>query len=114
MSPSPNALAQRIVAALTPEERAGALAYVAHEPLRAGVRLELASAKIETATPAWLVFVDADPTANWGHPARYLILDCEGSDVHSVKTRLPPPATLDWRLIYQAPSVPDAAVAFPQ
>ncbi|HEY2179772.1 MAG TPA: hypothetical protein VGH15_14465 [Caulobacteraceae bacterium] len=114
MSAAPDALAERVVAALTPEEQAGAVAYAAHDPLRAGVRLDLAGAKIETAAPAWLVFIDADPTANWGHPARYLILDCDGGEVRSVETRLPPPAALDWRLIYQAPSVPDAAVAFPQ
>lgn len=114
MSATPAAFARIVEASLTAEERAGAIAYAARDPLAAGSRLNLAGTAVETATEAWLAFIDAAPTANWGHPARYLVIELASGRVRSIATRLPPPAALKWRVVYQAPSVPDAAVAFPQ
>ena len=117
MAALPNAVVEIIQAQLTPAELAGAAAYVAQSPLPAATRLDLAGTVIETESEAYVAFIDRDPTANWGHAARYLIFDLQGGSVRSVETRLPPfnaPGGLKWRVIYQAPSVPDAAVAFPQ
>lgn len=114
MSPAAGSLTAIVAASLTEDERAGAVAYAARDPLAAGAHLDLAGTVVETFEAAWLVFIDRDPTANWGHPARYLLVDRATGKVRSIETRLPPPADLKWRTLYQALSVPDAAVAFPQ
>jgi hypothetical protein len=117
MAALPDAVAEIARAQLTPAERAGAAAYVAQSPLPAATRLDLAGTVIETESEAYIAFIDRDPTANWGHAARYLIFDLQGGPVRSVETRRPPfnaPGGPTWRVIYQAPSVPDAAVAFSQ
>jgi hypothetical protein len=102
---------------LTVEERANAVAYAAEQPVAAGTRLEFPGAVIDVPTEAYVVFIDRQPTANWGHPARYLLVSRESGEVQSVETRLPPfrqGGELHWRVVYRAPMVPDAAVAFPQ
>jgi hypothetical protein len=117
MATPTDAVVEIIRAQLTPTELAGAAAYVAQSPLPAATRLDLAGTVIETESEAYVAFIDRDPTANWGHAARYLIFDLQGGSVRSVETRRPPfnaPGGLKWRVVYQAPSVPDAAVAFPQ
>lgn len=117
MAEVPGVVEAFVRAQLTPAEHAGGAAYVADGPLPAGTRLDLAGTVIETESEAYIAFIDGDPTANWGHAARYLIFDLHGGPVRSVETRLPPfkaPGGPKWRVIYQAPPVPDAAVAFPQ
>jgi hypothetical protein len=102
---------------LTVEERANAVAYAAEQPVKARTRLEFPGTVINVPTEAYVAFIDQRPTANWGHPARYLIVSRESGEVRSVDTRFPPfrqGSELHWRVVYQAPSVPDAAVAFPQ
>jgi hypothetical protein len=102
---------------LTVDERADAVAYAAEQPVTAGTRLEFPGVAIDVSTDAYVAFIDRQPTANWGHPARYLIVNRQSGEVSSVDARFPPfrrVGELHWRLVYQAPSVPDAAVAFPQ
>jgi hypothetical protein len=102
---------------LTADERAHAVAYAAEQPLAAGTRLEFPGVVINVPEEAYIAFIDRRPIANWGHPARYLVVSRESGEVRSVDARLPPfrqGGELHWRVVYQAPSVPDAAVAFPQ
>ncbi len=102
-----------LVAQLTDDERSGAAAYAAEPPLAAGTHLELPGTSIDVVGDSYLGFIDRDPTANWGHAARYVIMDAASGAVNSKSTRLPPfgsPKGLTWRLIYKAPSVPEAAV----
>jgi hypothetical protein len=102
---------------LTVEERANAVAYAAEQPVTAGTRLEFPGVVIDVPTEAYVAFIDRQPTANWGHPARYLLVNRQSGDVRSVDARFPPfrqGGELHWHVVYQAPSVPDAAVAFPQ
>ena len=102
---------------LTAAEKAGGVAYAVEAPVAAGTRLQFAGTTIDVPKEAFLAFIDRDPTANWGHPARYVLVERENGAVVSVETRRPPFQTgggLRWRVVYRAPSVPDAAVAFPQ
>jgi hypothetical protein len=102
---------------LTAAERANGVAYAVETPVAAGTQLQFPGTRIVVAAEAYLAFIDREPTANWGHPARYVLVDRESGEVSSVETRLPPfqeRAALHWRVVYRAPSVPDAAVAFPQ
>ena len=101
------------------EERSNGVVYAAvtGKPFAAGTRLQFPGAEFEVPAGSWLAFVDRVPMANWGHPARYLLLSCETDESWSFETRLPPfspQAGLQWRVVYKAPSVPDEAVASPQ
>jgi hypothetical protein len=111
-------LVSAVLAHLTPAERASGVAYAAETqaPFAGGARLEFPGAVLEVPAEAYLAFIDREPTANWGHSARYLLVGRVGGQTWSVETRLPPfqpNADFDWLAIYQAPSVPDAAVAVP-
>ena len=104
---------------LTADERAGAVAYAAlrEVPFASGTELQFPGAKIQVKSDSWLAFIDRAPMSNWGHPARYLLLDRESGESRSFETRLPPfnsEGGLRWRVIYKAPSLPNAAVAEPQ
>lgn len=101
------------------EERSRGVAYAAviEKPLAAGTRLRFPGIEIEVKADSWLIFVDRVPMANWGHPARYLLLSRETRQTWSFETRLPPfqpYAGLRWRAVYKAPSVPENAVALSQ
>jgi hypothetical protein len=109
----------KLLTHLTGEERANGVAYAAgiEKPFAAGTRLLFPGVEIEVTAESWLAFIDRVPTANWGHPARYLLMSTESDETSSFETRLPPfqpHAELRWRVVYKAPSVPDAAVATPQ
>jgi hypothetical protein len=104
---------------LTPDELANSAAYVAvtEMPFAAGTQLQFPGIVIEVPTESRLAFIDRQPMANWGHSARYLLVGRESNEIWSFETRLPPfrpDGDLRWRVVYKAPSVPDAVVAFPQ
>jgi hypothetical protein len=104
---------------LTEDERAGAVVYAPlHElPFEAGTALQFPGASILVNSSSWLAFIDRAPMANWGHAARYLLIDCGSKVVSSFDSRFPPfnsEGGLQWRVIYKAPSIPDGAVAVPQ
>jgi hypothetical protein len=104
---------------LTADERAGAVAYATLRdlPFEAGTALQFPGANIQVNSSSWLAFIDRAPMANWGHEARYLLVDCVSGVSDSFETRFPPfnsEGGLQWRVIYKAPSIPDAAVAGPQ
>lgn len=106
---------ERLVAQLDEAERAGAVAYYAEAPLSGGAPLGVPRLQVRAPFDALLGFVDREPTANWSHSCRYLLIDREtGKEVVSIEAQLPPfmpGATGQWRVAYKAPAVPDAAVA---
>jgi hypothetical protein len=109
-------LVARLLEELDEAERDGAVAYFREQPLTAGEPLGVP--KLEATAPfdAFLGFVDREPSANWSHGCRYLLIDSEtGREVVSIEAQLPPFTPADehrqWRVAYKAPSVPDAAVA---
>lgn len=102
---------------LTPEERATGVVYAAESLIAAGTRLQFAGTVIDVPAASRLAFIDRDPMANWGHSARYLLIGYEDGAILSYESRRPPFQTegdFRWQKVYQAPAVPDAAVAFPQ
>lgn len=117
MLPSFEALVPVVMQQLTDDERAHGVAYAADTPVGAGVRLEFPGAVIDVPAEAYVAFIDREPMANWGHSARYVIVNRADGGVRSVEARLPPfrpDGGLHWRLVYKAPSVSDAAVAAPR
>jgi len=107
----------RVVGELTPAERDGAAAYLATDPVDGGRRLALPGIELVAERRSLLVFVDQDPTANWGHPARYILLACDDvAHSVSVPARLPPFGQKDglhWQLVYRADAVPESAIVNP-
>lgn len=104
---------ERVNAELTEDERRGAVVYAAENVVAAGTHLELPGTRIDADRDSYLAFIDRDPTANWGHEARYVTMDVESGIMSSLNARLPPfrsGADLIWRLVYRAPSVPETAV----
>ncbi len=102
---------------LTEAERQGSVVYAAVDVLPGGSAVKFPGFQMQLASNTYLAFVDQDPSANWGHAARYLVVDQTSGKITSVESRLPPfrgPSDLHWVVIYQAPSVPDAAVYHPQ
>jgi hypothetical protein len=98
---------------LTSEERDRGVAYVAPEPVPAGAVLEFPSLTLPVPWEAVLAFVDREPLANWSHSCRYFLARRDGDEVMSVDARFPPFRSLvplNWRVIHQAPGVPDSAL----
>ena len=86
---------------------------MAGRQVKAGSQIRFPGTRIAASSDAYLAFIDGDPTANWGHPARYLVVDRESGEMRSLGARLPPFSSrqdMRWIVAYQAPSVPDAAV----
>jgi hypothetical protein len=102
-----------LVSQLAEEERWSCVAYAAERQLRAGERLQFPGVQIEVTADSYLGFVDQEPAANWGHAARYVIVNRENGQARSVAARLPPfgsAGDVRWRAVYRAPSVPDSLV----
>ena len=79
-----------------------------------GTHIQFPGTRLEVPTDSYLGFIDQEPGANWGHSARYVMIDQEKGEIHSVAARLPPfggQEDVRWRVAYQAPTVPDALVA---
>lgn len=99
---------------LTREEEEHGVAYAADEAIAAGAELQFPGVELAVPWEAVLVFIDRQPIANWGHSARYLLVRRGVDEAVSVEARLPPfgaRPSLTWLVAYQAPGVPDTALA---
>jgi hypothetical protein len=109
-------LASLIKKQLTHEEIAHGVAYIAEPVLSAGTHLDFPKTHLDVPWDAFLVFVDREPMANWSHSCRYLLIRGANGDAKSIEAQLPPfgRETLQWRIVYRAPGVPDSISAVPQ
>jgi hypothetical protein len=90
---------------LTADERANGVAYAAETPIAAGAELKFPGVSIHVPWNAYLAFIDRQPMANWGHAARYVLVNRENGEVRSYETRLPPfrqESELHWHIVYKA------------
>jgi hypothetical protein len=111
-------LSSILKAHLTPDEIARGVAYCADSTFTPGTKIDFPGIHIDVPWEAFLVFVDREPTANWSHSCRYILINCENGEMKSFEGQLPPfrpdrdfPR---WRVLYKAPTVPDAVLAVPQ
>lgn len=105
-----------LLAQLSREELDRAIVYAATAPISQGTQ-KFGATEVAVPWEAWLGFVDRDPTANWGHSARYILISIKTGEPLSIETRFSPiqrNASFNWRTIYQAPTAPDWAVAAPR
>lgn len=108
-----NGFIKLLISLLSDEERRGCLAYAAQQPLGKGEVIQFPGTRVEAADRAYLGFIDGEPGANWGHPARYVIAILESGETQSLAARMPPFQSgkdLHWGLVYQGPGVPEALV----
>ncbi len=111
--PNKNNIASKLVSNLGPDEVASCVVYVSENPIAAGSVLKFPRITIDVPWDAFIAFVDRDPTANWSHSCRYILLSHDASKVRSFEAQFPPfqsERQIRWRLAYKAPSVPDTAV----
>jgi hypothetical protein len=104
-----------LIAQLSLDERQHAILYQASPHIPPGP-LEIGRQNIVAPWPACLAFVDREPTANWGHSCRYVLLNTDTSEILSFEVRFPPfqgNDRLTWRTIYQSPTAPAWAVKVP-
>jgi hypothetical protein len=104
-------------AQLTPSERADGIAYAFVGPIPAGAKLRFPDVKLEVPWDALLAFIDQKPRANWGHSCRYILISRKSGEVRSTEARFPPFRQEElhrWRVVYQAPGVPDTLLAVPK
>jgi hypothetical protein len=103
-------------AQLTRPERAGSVVYVFTGLIPGGTKLEFPRASLEVPWEARLAFIDREPRANWGHSCRYVLINRETGEIRSLEARFPPFRREElrrWKVVYQAPGVPDALPAVP-
>ena len=114
MARSQQELVAALVAQLDPGERDGAVVYYAEPLVADGEPLAVPGVEAQAPFRALLGFVDREPTANWTHSCRYVLVNRDIEEVVSIEAQLPPfgpTGHRQWRVAYKAPSVPDAAVA---
>lgn len=119
MSLTHEQLRAAVMAQQSPEEMRSCVVYIASTPISRGTKVSFPRLTFEAPWDAFMAFVDLDPTANWSHPARYLFVDRTTGEVTTLDAQLPPFRNAEdsdpyaWRVLYQAPSVPDAVLAAP-
>jgi len=104
-------------AQLSPLELDNCVVYLLSTPVAAGSTLVFPRASIAVPWEARVAFLDLDPLANFGHPCRYVLINSETGETRSVDARFPPfrpDVENQWRVVYKAPGVPDAALAAPK
>ena len=104
-------------AQLTQAEREKGVVYELEGAVSSGMTLDFPQCPIRVPWDAMLAFVDRQPLANWGHSCRYILINCQTGETASIEGRFPPFRRDDerrWRVGYQAPTVPDSALAVPK
>lgn len=117
MKPGADKLRASLLAQLTAAERDHGVAYELSDPVEAGTTLKFPQCTIHVPWNALLAFIDRQPLANWAHPARYLLINLTTGETMSVEARFPPFRKDNqrlWCVVYQAPTVPDTALAVPK
>jgi hypothetical protein len=117
MSLSFNDFIELLLSQMTEKERKEGIAYVAEELLQTGSKIQFNQITLEISTDSYLGFIDREPQANWGHSARYVVVNQKSGKISSLETRLPPferNSDISWHVIYKAPGVPDVFSEYPR
>lgn len=107
-------ISEIVLANISAKERESCVVYLDEQVLDAGTVLEIDGREIHMPWPTVTAFIDLEPTVNWGHDCRYLLVNSETGELQSIDARFPPflrgaPDTV--RVIWKAETVPSWAVA---
>ena len=64
-----------------------------------------------------MAFIDREPTANWGHSCRNILVNLKSGETLSIEARFPPFQRGEndhWRIVFRASGVPDTALLAPE
>ena len=114
MTETAQRILDRVRDSLGADQLPGAIVYLDRSPIGAGERIQLGDALIEAPWDAYVVFVDLEPGANWGHACSYLAIRRDGDDAVQVAAQMPPflkGGTSTFRLLWRGPLAPEWAVA---
>jgi hypothetical protein len=117
MSLSDDKVKERVLGELTQAERDHSAVYLCTRRIPKGTSIDLPRLTLQCPWDALLAFVDREPRANWGHSCRYVLIASDTGIIVSQEGRFPPFQNSDlptWLVIYQAPDVPDSALAVPK
>ena len=106
MRHSLNEIASRVVASLPAEELRRVAVYLDPQPLDQGATLSIRGSLIPVAAPSVVAFIDLQPSANWAHPCRYLLINVDDCSISSIDAQFPPTRE-QLRLIHQGEGVED-------
>jgi len=101
---------------LSERERRSSAAYLDIKELDAGATFLVGRKEITSPARGYLAFVDPTPTANWGHPCRYVLIESATGRVHEFPAQFPPflrEVAPTLRLIWKGADVPDAVLPTP-
>ncbi len=106
-------LASEVIASLSQNEREESIAYVEQRVIPAGEVLPWAGIRQSFDEPVVIAFIDLEPTLNWTHRGRYLVLGAGGGIQRKVDVDRPPFLTgvsPNLRLIHRGSRTPGWAV----
>jgi len=98
---------------LTETERQKSVVYVLANISAQGTVLSFPQQTINVPSDALVAYIDRDPTANWGHACRYVLVELNTGRTSSWEARYPPFGNAvgsEWRVAYRAAAVPEWAV----
>lgn len=84
------ALATDVIASLSQSEREESIAYIEQRVIPAGEVLPWPGITQSFDEPVVMAFVDLEPTLNWTHRGRYLVLGAEGGIRQKLDVDRPP------------------------
>lgn len=75
---------------LSNNEKEESIIYWDKKLLEKGDQVKIGKTTIKMPFTGYLVFVDLEPKANWGHSCRYFLVDTEIGETRVIKEELPP------------------------
>jgi hypothetical protein len=111
--PNLQQIADAALAALPEQERRSSAVYLDVRSIPAQGPVRIGRKEMTFPAHGFLAFVDPSPTANWGHPCRYLFIEAETQRIHEIAAQFPPflqEVAPTLRLIWKGADVPDAVL----
>ena len=107
--------AEKAVATLSAAEKASSVVYLDSQKIKAGESVQAGREPLVAPWDALMSFVDLQPTANWGHSCRYLLIHAHTGEVKSFDASFPPflksGPSKTLRVVWKGERVPDWALA---
>src|SRR5215831_9986550 len=107
--------AEKALATLSATEKATSVVYLDSQEIKAGESVPSAREPIVAPWDALMAFVDLQPTANWGHTCRYLLINVQTGEARSFDASFPPflksGPLKTLRVVWKGERVPDWALA---
>jgi hypothetical protein len=111
-------VAQRAAATLSASEKPASVVYLDSDEIKAGASVPAGRETLTAPWDSYLAFVDLQPTANWGHSCRYLLVNAQTGDTKSFDASFPPflksGPSKTLRVVWKGERVPDWALAVRQ